>query len=70
MPGYMNVLDAARRIGVDRHTVRRWIEDGKITAESIGERGFVLHEEDVEAAREKVAARRRERGPERRGGAR
>ena len=53
-----NVTSAARRIGVNRRTVERWIAAGLLPAERVGVRQWIIEESDVERARERREAER------------
>jgi excisionase family DNA binding protein len=44
----LTVPEAARRVGRDPETVRRWIRSGKLAARKVGTQ-HVIEEEDLEA---------------------
>jgi excisionase family DNA binding protein len=47
----MTVQEAAAFLGKHEETVRRWIRQGKIRAERVGELGnFMIHRDDLTAA--------------------
>lgn len=43
----LTVLEAAKRLGKNPETVRRWIREGKLPAQKIGQQHFI-EEEDVD----------------------
>jgi len=45
----LTVPEAARRVGRNPETVRRWIREGKLAARKIGNQ-HVIEEDDLEAA--------------------
>lgn len=44
---YLNVVQAARHLGVSDETVRRWIRLGKLSTRKLAQQYFIL-EKDVE----------------------
>lgn len=53
---------AATELGVDRSTVRRWAEEGKIPAMRTPGGRFLIDQADVAKALKPVAARRKDGG--------
>lgn len=43
------VQEVAQQLRVSERTVRKWIEDGDLTAFSIGKRGYRIAESDLQA---------------------
>lgn len=39
---FLTPLEAAKRLGVDRRTVYRWLREGELKADKIGGKWFVL----------------------------
>jgi excisionase family DNA binding protein len=54
-PRYITTAEAGRRLGVVAHTVRTWIDEGRLTAQKVG-RSWVV-EESICAALERLRGR-------------
>lgn len=50
-PDYIGATEAARRIGVDRSTLTRWLQNGQITAAGQLGRAYMFDPNEVERAR-------------------
>jgi excisionase family DNA binding protein len=48
-PGYLNIQDTARVLGVDRSTVRRMLRDGRLPAVELGPRTIRIPKSAIEA---------------------
>ena len=51
MPSFLTTAQVADKYGVDSSTVRRWILDGRITAQRIGLRLLVVDEAELDEFR-------------------